>query len=86
MLVLLRVGEMSWVIVPLLIICPFAAIAGDLFESAVKRFFGVKDSHIPGFNVLPGHGGALDRIDSLLWVTPLFYFYLIIIGKIVPLL
>jgi phosphatidate cytidylyltransferase len=53
-----------------------------LFESGIKRYFGVKDSHIPGFDVFPGHGGALDRIDSILWVIPLFYAYMLMIGKL----
>lgn len=48
---------------------PFVAIAGDLFESAMKRFFHVKDSGIKGLDIFPGHGGALDRIDALLLVT-----------------
>src|SRR5690606_17236083 len=41
-----------------LLVCagPFAAIGGDLFESALKRYFGVKDSHIAGLNIFPGHG------------------------------
>lgn len=68
--------------VSLFIIGAFAATAGDLFESAVKRFFGIKDSHIPGLNILPGHGGVLDRIDSTLWVAPAFYAYLVIAGNI----
>jgi len=55
------------------------AIAGDLLESAIKRYFQVKDSHIAGLNIVPGHGGVLDRVDALLMVTSFFYLIFVLV-------
>ncbi|MEZ4742429.1 MAG: phosphatidate cytidylyltransferase [Bdellovibrionota bacterium] len=63
----------SWpVMVVAGIVGGIAGIMGDLVESAFKRFAGVKDSG----KVFPGHGGFLDRVDSLLFAAPAVWFIL----------
>lgn len=51
---------------------------GDLVESMLKRMAGVKDSG----QIMPGHGGALDRFDSLIFVTPFVYVFLKLVGEL----
>lgn len=63
----------NWMIIGLIV----AALGpiGDLTESKLKRFFNVKDSS----NLIPGHGGFLDRLDSFIFVVPFVYLYYLLV-------
>ena len=62
----------NWIVVGLLV--SIFAPLGDLVESQLKRTFGVKDSG----NIIPGHGGVLDRLDSFIIAAPVVYLYFIL--------
>ncbi|MBH37555.1 hypothetical protein CL658_00795 [bacterium] len=63
---------------PLVILITLMAPIGDLYESMIKRSFNIKNSS----NLLPGHGGIFDRIDSYIFCFPVFYYINILLSSL----
>jgi phosphatidate cytidylyltransferase len=72
----IELSFVHWII--LASICTVFGILGDLVESMLKRSLGIKDSG----NILPGHGGMLDRFDAFVLVIPFVFSYLLILKYI----
>jgi phosphatidate cytidylyltransferase len=81
LIVLASAGYLTVGTVLLAAVVPVMAVLGDLLESWIKRRLGAGDSHLTGLDIIPGHGGVLDRVDSLILVTVLVYVYLLVMGS-----
>ena len=71
-----QISITNWIIISILVV--IFGTSGDFFESKLKREAGVKDSG----NIMPGHGGMLDRFDSLLFAAPVIFIWLNLFGNI----
>lgn len=60
-------------------LCGVASELGDLAASYIKRYTGIKDFG----NIIPGHGGIMDRFDSILFTVPVIYYYFSFIGNLI---
>ena len=77
-LCIICLGIALWHAVAVALAVAIFAPVGDLIESIVKRSFDIKDSG----KIFPGHGGVLDRFDSLLFTAPVVYYLLMIISAL----
>ncbi len=69
-------GELKWYYSVIFALCGALSQLGDLIQSKLKREFEIKDSS----NLIPGHGGVYDRIDSLIFLSPFFVFVVKYLG------
>jgi len=74
-------GDFQWYYSVIFGLCGALSQVGDLVQSKVKREFGIKDSS----NLIPGHGGIYDRIDSLIFLSPFFAIVVKYLGRHFPL-
>jgi phosphatidate cytidylyltransferase len=71
-----EISLINWIAIAVLIV--IFGTSGDFFESKLKREAGVKDSG----TILPGHGGMLDRFDTVLFAAPVIFVWIILFGNI----
>ena len=72
----INIGLLKMIFIGLIV--SLMGIFGDFFESLIKRKSGIKDTG----NLLPGHGGMVDRVDSLIFILPIFYLIILSINVV----